>query len=417
MTVLVDRGAYAEAVSATRAEGREPKLEKTLAAVMLERAATSTDSERRRRAFTELSLAGTRSRPVLDRLSEAKQPLMRALAWKAALQLGDDSTRNLLRALASSPDPELSALGVEALKPDSDRPQLLATLTLPNNERRAAAIRVLSRGERSSEVETVLEDVARRDPEPAVRALALSALGKQGIQAAAAIERGLDDEAEAVRIAAFSALANVLPECPEQPTERCDRERLSAKLGRDLGSPPTPQSLAAAAAVLRLPASSDTDRSREVFTRALESGDPKLRGRAAVLCRAVPAPGCDAITLRLRLREEPVANVKLLVALAIGPRDPLAHTALEILSNDSDTATAIEAASELAAIGDASARQKLVAALQHKEPQVRVSALRALGRLAAAGSLDDDSVVAERVVDRLADRDERVRVAAAAAVL
>jgi hypothetical protein len=189
------------------------------------------------------------------------------------------------------------------------------------------------------------------------------------------------------------------------------------KLGRDLGSPPTAESLAASAAILRLPSSPDTDRAREVFTRALDAGDAKLRGRAAVLCRALPAPGCDAITLRVRLRVEPVANVKLLVALAIGPRDPLAHTALEQLSSDGDAATAVEAAAELAAIGDAAAQQKLVAALQNKDVQVRVSAVRALGRLAARGAVEEGSLVAERVVDRLADADERVRVAAAAAVL
>jgi HEAT repeat protein len=115
--------------------------------------------------------------------------------------------------------------------------------------------------------------------------------------------------------------------------------------------------------------------------------------------------------LRERVRTEPESEVKLLVALAIGSRDPLARTALSVLSEDADRVTAVEAAAELAADGDEAAKQKLSKALQHSDPRVRVSALRALGRLSAKGAM------AERMVDRLADREERVRVAAAAAVL
>jgi HEAT repeat protein len=415
ITALVDRGAYAEAVSATRAQGREPKLEKALAEALLERAASSADAERRKRAFTELSLAGTRSRPVLDRLGDASPPLTRALAWSAAMQLGDDDAREMLRGLAGAADPELSALGFEALEPVTDRQQLLAALTQPNRARRAAAVRVLLRSPRSSDVRVALEAVARHDPEPSVRAGALTALSKQGPDAAPAIERALDDEAETVRIAALGALATIVPECPAapapDPARGCDRDRLLAKLGSDFGSPPTPESLAAAAAWLRISNAPEPERARDVFTRALEAGDPKLRGRAAAVCRALPAPGCDAAVLRERVRTEPVSEVKLLVALAIGVRDPLAHAALSVLSDDADRVTAVEAAVELAANGDEAAKQKLSKALQDSEPQVRVSALRALGRLSAKGAL------AERMVDRLADRDERVRVAAAAAVL
>lgn len=421
MNTLVDRGAYAEAVSATRAAGREPKLEKALAEVMLEREASSLDVERRSRAFAELSLAGTHSRPVLDRLQEAKPPLTRALAWSAAMRLGDDDSRNMLRALAQSFDPELSALGFEALEPDTDRKQLLAALTQPNRARRAAAVRVLLRSARSTDVRVALEGAVQHDPDVSVRTGALTALAKQGPAAALAIERALSDEAESVRIAALGALAEVVSECPVQPAagpvHSCDREHLLTKLGRDLGSPPTVESLAAAAAMLRVANAPEPERARDVFTRALEAGDVKLRGLAAVLCRALPAPGCDAAALRVRVRSETVGQIKLLVALAIGPRDPLSHAALVLLSNDIDSATAVEAAAELAALGDGIAQAKLSAALQHGAARVRISAVRALGRLSASGSVVASSVTAERLVDRLADPDARVRVAAAAAVL
>jgi HEAT repeat protein len=420
MTALVDRGAYAEAVSATRSQGREPKLEKALAEALLESAAQSPDAERRRRAFSELALAGTRSRPVLDRLFEAKQPLTRALAWSASLQLGGDDAREMLRELAGSSDPELSALGFEALEPVKDRQQLLLALTQPNRARRAAAVRVLQRSPVASEVRVALEEVAKHDPDPGVRAAAVTALARQGAEAAPAIERAADDEAQGVRTAALFALAAVLVECgpePEAAERICDRDRIVTRLGRDLGSPPTPESLSAASAMLRIPNLSEPERARDVFTRALEAGDARLRGLAAVLCRALPAPGCSAGALRDRLRVEAAPEVKLLVALAIGPRDPLAHTALELLSNDGNSATAVEAAAELAAIGDVAAQQKLARALQHSDAGVRISVLRAFGRLSANGVLSETSATGEQVVDRLADRDERVRVAAAAAVL
>jgi HEAT repeat protein len=421
MTALVDRGAYAEAVSATRAEGREPKLEKALAEVLLQQAASSTDAERRRRAFTELSLAGSRSRPVLDRLQEASPPLTRALAWNASMQLGDDDARNLLRKLVDSADPELSALGFEALEPVKDRQQLLAALTLPNRARRATAVRVLLTSPRSSDVRVALEDVAQHDPEPSVRSGAVTALSKQGPDAAPALERALDDESESVRTAALSGLATVVSECPAQPAadpaRGCDRERILRKLGRDLGSPPTVASLAAAGAMLRVANAPEPERARDVFTRALQSGDTDLRALAAVFCRTLAAPGCDAAVLRERLRSESVSQVKLLVAVAIGVRDPLARAALKLLSDDAASVTAVEAAAELAADGDDAAKQTLVKALQHSDAQVRISALRALGRLGANGAVSDAGAMAERVVDRLADRDERVRVAAAAAVL
>jgi HEAT repeat protein len=413
MTSLVARGAFAEAVSATRAEGREPKLEKALAEALLESAARSPDAVRRSRAFAELSLAGTRSRPILERLENAREPLTRALACSASMRLGDDGARDTLRGLASSPDPELSALGYGALEPDKDRPQLLAALTQPNRARRLAAVRVLQGAERSMEVRVALESVVQHDPEPGVRAAALIVLSKQGPESAVAVDRALDDESEPVRIAAFSALASIIPEC----TQGCDRAHLLARLGRDLGSPPTPESLAAAAAMLRIPNLPEPERARDVFERGLESSDVKLRGLSAVMCRGFAAPGCDAATLRDRLRAEKIPQLKLLLALAIGLRDPLAKAALTESSDGADAAIAVEAAAELAAIGDVAAQQKLAKALQHEDAGVRVRALRSIGKLAADGELPEDSPTGARVVDRLADRDERVRVAAATAIL
>jgi HEAT repeat protein len=403
MNTLVQRGAYAEAVAATRAQGREPELEKALAKAVLEQAARSADAERRRRAFGELQLAGTRARPLLRSLTNSSEPLTRALAWQALSQLGDGAARDELRPLADSADPELAALGYTALDAESDRPRLVAALTEPNRARRLAAVRVLGAGERAPEVRSALESVAKFDPEAGVRAAALGALAHYGSEASAAIERALADEAQPVRIAAISALARIAG------------ERELMLVGRDLGAVPSPESLTAAAALLRSNPAREADRAQAVFERALASGDASLRAQAAVLCRTLPPPGCPASVLRDRLRTEARAEIKLLLALALGTDDALARGALTTLAG-TPSSIAVEADAELAATGDAIATKRLARAMAAHEPRVRIGALRAYGRIYADGKLDAASLRAP-AADRLADADERVRTAAAAAVL
>jgi HEAT repeat protein len=248
-----------------------------------------------------------------------------------------------------------------------------------------------------------LEGAAKLDPEPAVRAAALAALADYGSAATPAIERALSDEAQPVRVAAISALARIAG------------PRELALLGRDLGAVPSPETLTAAAACLRLSPAHEVERARAVLERALVSGDAALRAQAAVSCRSLPQQSCPAGVLRDRLRVEPRPEIKLLVALALGVSDALARSALTALA-ESPSPVAVEAAAELALWGDAAATRRLALALAAPEPRVRIGALRAYGRMFAAGKLDAASMPAP-VADRLGDADERVRTAAAAAVL
>jgi hypothetical protein len=264
-------------------------------------------------------------------------------------------------------------------------------------------VRVLGEADPAHEVKPALESVAKLDPEPSVRAAALAALADYGSDATATIERALSDEAQPVRIAALSALLRIAG------------PRELSLLGRDLGGVPSAETLTAAAGFLRLSPAREAERAQAVFERALSSGDAALRAQAAVLCRTLPEPGCSASALRDRLRIEPRAEIKLLVALAIGTDDALARSALTMLA-ETPSSVAVEADAELAALGDAAATQRLALALTSPEPRVRIGALRAYGRIFGAGKLDAASLRTP-VADRLADADERVRTAAAAAVL
>jgi hypothetical protein len=163
----------------------------------------------------------------------------------------------------------------------------------------------------------------------------------------------------------------------------------------------------------------EVHRAIDVFSRALVSGDPALRGRAATTCRGLRELACEPWVLRDRVRREPNPEVKLLIALAIGPADPLAREALASLAHEQRTLISIEAAAELAASGDASYQRTLAKALDHPDARVRVSALRAVARLSSGGALEgqSDPTLGARVAGQLADRDERVRTAAAVAML
>ncbi|HKU37081.1 MAG TPA: HEAT repeat domain-containing protein, partial [Polyangiales bacterium] len=258
VNTLVARGAYAEAVTATR---REPELEKALASAVLKQAARSNDAERRRRAFAELQLAGTRGRSVLQDLTRSSEPVTRALAYSALWSLGDSTARDALAPLATDADPELAALGYSALDADADRPLLMAALTEPNHARRSAAVRVLGKAEAEPEIQTALESVAKLDPEADVRAAAVAALGRYGAGAEPALVRALDDAAESVRFSAIAALTHVAS------------ESALARLARDLGAAPTPETLTAAASLLRLTPPREVDRARGVLERALSSAE------------------------------------------------------------------------------------------------------------------------------------------------
>jgi HEAT repeat protein len=205
----------------------------------------------------------------------------------------------------------------------------------------------------------------------------------------------LEDADESVRVSAIEALARAAP------------ERALPLLDRQLGAATSQESLAAALGLLRMRPPRLAARAWDGINRALSSGDPSLRARAATLLRSLPEAPRDLETAHTQLAGEPLAQVKLALALALGPNDPPAREALVELAQG-PSLPAAQAAFELARNGDRAAQVRLLAARYSSSIAVRASVARLLGR-----ELDEPQAVAEL----LADRESEVRVAAAGAVL
>ncbi len=390
------RGDYAAALGGCkRAGGPDRKLLVALAEALLERDARSLDAQTQRGAFVQLGFAGKNARAVLSRLAAKSEPRsLRAPALSALTRLGDKDARAELRLLSSAPEAQVVDLAFAALDPARDHERLLAALLSPRQERRLAALAALGKAAPSTQVRLALAEAARLDPVPEGRVAALFALQAQGAEASDAVFTALDAENSSVRLAAIAVLARV------------DPARALTRLPDYLGAAPSQESLVAALALLQLTAAVENARAMQALSRALEADDAALRMRVAVLLRAIKPNLRDQAATRARLEKEPVAEVRLLLALALGTADPAAQASLRALAAGKDV-VAVEALRELAALDPVSTRQQLGALLGSDNPQVRADAARALAQLHHLPEL----------CGLLADPDANVRRAAAGAVL
>src|SRR5207247_1009811 len=119
---------------------------------------------------------------------------------------GSQSARNALRSHIDSEDPEIRAAAVSGLAIDVDRAQLLALAAESSTRVRAAAVARLGELAPESEARSVLEERARIDPDPGVRAAAVRALGSFGQPAISLIRERLSDPIASVRMAAVASL-------------------------------------------------------------------------------------------------------------------------------------------------------------------------------------------------------------------
>jgi HEAT repeat protein len=395
----VERGVYSTAIRLYNENDHDPALLRDIAETLLLEEARRRDAPRRRAAFTELGLLGTRAEGLLDRLAEDKEkPEVRARALYLSMRLGDGGAREDLRGLLKDKDPEVGDVAYAALDPARDWERLSEALRAPRAGRRLIALQVIVDPRSSAPPASALSELAevsRVDPDAAVRAAALHALERFGAAGAPALEQALQDPDEGVRTAALESLA------------RSDPARAEPALDRQLGAATSQESLSAAVALLRMKPARQPARAWDAVNRALGSGDAALRARAATLLRALPDAPRDLDTARAQLAAETTPQVKLALALALGLDEAPARAALAELAQGRSLPAA-QAAFELARLGDKLGQTRLLAARYSEQPPVRISAARSLGR-----ELGEPQSVA----GLLADRESEVRVAAAGAVL
>jgi hypothetical protein len=392
----VRRGEFDKALRAYQGSGASRSVLGDFACTLLLREAWSVEPTRRRAAFVEFSLLGTRARPLLEQLAAAQVPLAeRAPALASLVVLGDADAREALRPLALSPGGEGTDSAIVALDAQKDWPAVRAALRSPSAGRRAGALQLLTRAEPDSRALPDLFDVSALDPEPSLRVAALRVLERHGVAAAPGFERAADDASEDVRSAALEGLAHVAP------------DRASVLLDQQLGAAVTNQALSAALTLLRMQPPRELARAWNTVTLALSHSDVALRARTAVMLRTLPASVIDLAVIRARLKVETSPEVQLGLALALGVKDAPARQMLTQLSLAGGI-PAVQAARELALLGDAAAHARLLALRTSDRSAIRATLARALGR--ELGEVD-------AVASLLADRDASVRTAAAGAVL
>ncbi|MET0388079.1 MAG: HEAT repeat domain-containing protein [Polyangiales bacterium] len=392
----VERGEYAAALQLYERDGRDASVLRAFSESLLLEAARSSDPAQHRSAFVELGLLGRRADGLLEQLAEPAEPgLVRAEALRILTALGDGGARSELRSLLANPDADVVDRAYSALDPEHDRALLVPALAGPRLPRRRAALQCLGRTDTS--YFDALREVARLDPDPPLRAAALSALERYGRAALPPLEAAFTDPDEQVRATALAGFARVA--APE------DLVRIDGKLGSGSNT----ESVALAGALLHAQTPHDAERAWAVLRAGLSALDPALRARSTSALFGLPLAPADRALVHQRLASEHVPGLKLLLALVLDDEDDAARVALRELSQSADL-TGVEAAAQLAkhAPDAGQAKARLHALRTHTSPLVRASVARQLGR-----ELGEPAAVASL----LADPTWQVRHAAAGAVL
>jgi HEAT repeat protein len=397
----VDRGSFEEAMTAyervRETDGADVQLLGRVAGLLLEDEARSDDRERRRDAVREIAAAGTAGDAILRRLAASGPARVDALE---ALARRDDGARNELRAFADDPDPDARAASMSGMHVIEDRALLVAGLAHPSARVRERAAERLAGAAPESDVRQLLEQVARVDPEAAVRVSAARALGAFGPAALDPLRERLGDAASQVRMAAVGALV------------RADRDAATDVLGPLLATPPSAQGIEAARLLAQPSGERPGDETARAYLRqALLTSDPALRSQAGVALVSLPRVSELEAPLREALARESDPGAKLSLARALlrqsGARED-ALAALRALMREGSGMNSLQAAAVLAAERDADAAGVVAAFLDAEDPFLRRTAARALAR---------DAMRPDDVRRMLRDPDAGVRIGAAGGML
>jgi len=387
-----------------RDDGPDVALLGRIASLVLERAALSDDARTRDAALAQLTLAGREGLPTLETLAATRGHLPTRARALAILAPRDATARARLIRLRRHADPSIAALAVRVLDAEADRTDLDAALAAPAAAIRAAAAAALARATPDPRARHDLASAARVDPEPAVRAAATRALGAFGAPASEALRERLSDADLGVRRAATLALVQA---------DRPSAERILAPL---LGLPASAHGIDAARVLAASP-TADTARDAGAYLlQALASGDPTLRSAAAIALLSLSRSPARADAVADAMTRETDPEVRLLLACNLTQRvidaparSPAgkARAVLEALRAEGGM-RGVQAAAQLASLGDREAARSLRRILRQDDVALRRVAARALAR---------DALAPDAARIALRDRDEGVRIAAAGGIL
>jgi HEAT repeat protein len=355
-----------------------PSAERRAAERVVWQSLTAPDvGERREATRIAVELAD----PTLDAALPARlvdaDAVVRATA-AAALATDVEAARAVLRQALSAPEPAARVAALDGVAPLADGGELAARAAGdPDEAVRARAAWILAGMKAAELVERLAADAAA-----GVRAEALRALSSFEPQRAAQLaEPLLADPSLAVRLSALSALA------------RCgDRGRLL--------------SLAGAAdrwVALRAAVQLKDDAALAAVEKA--AADPQASLRVAAV-NAAGELGERGRKLAITLLADRDLEVRLAAARAVLSTGG-EETARRVLQSALRTPRRLEAADELARMGDADGRRALAEASHDADAATRRAAVAALGALSPAPELEG----------ALADPDAGVRLAAARALL
>ena len=384
-------------------DGSDAQLLGEIAALVLEDAAIDGDEAVRDAALTQLRLAGTKGRDVLERLSKTDaNPMTRVRALEALTRRGDREARAYLYGLLDSDDPQVVASAIAAIDADRETDRLLQLLRDPAAEVRKSAALQLGSATESAEARQGLSTLARVDSEAGVRGAAVRALGGFGPAAVSILRERLGDPDSQVRLAVVRALI------------RADRAEALRLVGTLLGTPPSPAGIEAAR-VIALTADEERPEgardARAYLRAALLNEATTIRSQAAIALVSLPADSETDQALIQALEGESEAGVRLGLARALHGREVGGDEATAVLESllSADNMPGVQAASLLARTG----HEHAIATLSDATKASVDSLLR---RVAARG-LAREAMKPDAVRELLRDEDALVRVHAAGGIL
>lgn len=407
----IDARAATKALAAYEVFRREEEPDGALlariAALMLEQAALGDDARLRDAALGQLALAGTAGEDSLRSIAASRgHDVARAKALATLAGRGDDGSRDTLRTMFGSEDPDVHAAAVRVLDVHDRADALRDALASPHATVRAAAAEALRAAAPDAAIRRALAEVARVDPEPRVRAAAVRALGKFGSSAVDTLRERLSDADAGVRTAAVASLV------------AADRTAARLTLAPLLALPPSGAGIETAR-FLALGGEGDlraTVDARAYLLRTLETGDATLRVSAALALLSLPGDPTIAATLAQRMKDDTEPSVRLLLASTLLRPGDAAETrataarALQVLAAllAAGGMVGIQAAVTLASSGDAAAIRALREGLSNVDVAIRRTAARGLAR---------EALLPDAARRALRDADAGVRIAAAGGIL